>query len=148
MAKVEFSTTINRPLEEVFAYVSNSANNPQWVSVFIEVVKTSPGAIGVGTTWHDVGKLLGRRLESEGVVTEYEENRVYARKVTSGPFPAQLRAVFRPTDDGTRVNFTSEAELGGFFKMAEALVERMLRRQLETDVANLKDLLETDPVPA
>jgi hypothetical protein len=26
--------------------------------------------------------------------------------------------------------------------------ERMLRRQLEIDAANLKDLLETDPAPA
>ena len=34
------------------------------------------------------------------------------------------------------------AEPGGFFKLAEPIVIRMAKRQLETDFANLKDLLE------
>jgi hypothetical protein len=32
--------------------------------------------------------------------------------------------------------------MGGFFKLAEPLVVRMLNRQFETNFANLKDLLE------
>jgi hypothetical protein len=35
-----------------------------------------------------------------------------------------------------------EAEVGGFFKLAEPLVGRAARRQTETDMATLKDLLE------
>ena len=35
-----------------------------------------------------------------------------------------------------------EAALGGFFRIAEPIVVRMARRQMETEVANLKDLLE------
>ena len=34
------------------------------------------------------------------------------------------------------------AEVGGFFKLAEPLVARVVRRQMETDMATLKDLLE------
>jgi hypothetical protein len=32
--------------------------------------------------------------------------------------------------------------VGGFFKLAEPLVARVVRRQMETDMATLKDLLE------
>jgi len=35
-----------------------------------------------------------------------------------------------------------EMETGGFFRLAEPLVARMIRRQSETDFAALKDLLE------
>jgi len=40
------------------------------------------------------------------------------------------------------VTFVLKAEPGGFFKLAEPLVASMGKRRLETDVANLKDLIE------
>lgn len=60
MATVKLSTSIDRALEEVFTFVSNSENSPLWISVFIEVKKTSSSQIGMGTTWQDIGKLPGR----------------------------------------------------------------------------------------
>lgn len=35
-----------------------------------------------------------------------------------------------------------EAEPGGFFKLAEPIVARMGKRQVDTNLANLKELLE------
>ena len=35
-----------------------------------------------------------------------------------------------------------EAQPGGFFKLAEPLVKTMAKRSIETDNANLKDLME------
>jgi hypothetical protein len=35
-----------------------------------------------------------------------------------------------------------EADIGGFFKMAEPLVARAIKKQFETDVSTLKDILE------
>ncbi len=35
-----------------------------------------------------------------------------------------------------------EVELGGFFKLAEPIVVRISKRQVEADYNNLKDLLE------
>jgi hypothetical protein len=36
-----------------------------------------------------------------------------------------------------------DAEPGGFFKLAEPLVARITQRQWETNLENLKDLLES-----
>jgi len=49
---------------------------------------------------------------------------------------------FESVAGGTKVTRVTEAELGGFFKLAEPLVARMLKRQFETNFANLKDILE------
>ena len=53
-----------------------------------------------------------------------------------------LLYLFEPADGGTRFTQTFEAEIGGFFKLAEPLVGRAIRRQMDADMATLKDLLE------
>jgi len=139
--KIEISTVINRPVEEVFAVLSNAENNPKWSSAFLEVKKTSEGPIGVGTTWRGLGKFLGQRIETEIEVTEYEPNRKSAQKSKS-PFPVNQQMTFESVEGGTRVNVRFEAEPGGFFKLAEPLFATMVKRGIETDLANLKDLME------
>jgi uncharacterized membrane protein len=142
MLKIETSTVINRPVAEVFAVLTNVENNPKWASGFLEAKKTSEGPIGVGTTWHAVQKSMGQRVEAEADVTEYEPNRKFALRSKTGPFPVKLQNTFEPAEGGTRVNFKLEGEPGGFFKLAEPLVARMAKRNIESDLANLKDLME------
>ena len=144
MAKLEISTVINRPVEEVFAFVSNYENLPKWNSLSSEVKKTSEGPIGVGTTYRTVVKFLGQRIEGETEVTEYEPNRSCAHKAKSGPFPVENRLTFERVEGGTRVSLMTEGEPGGFFKLAEPLLVSMLKRQFEGDFANLKDLMEAN----
>ncbi len=142
MAKMETSIVINRPVEEVFAVLSNLENNPKWSSGFLEVKKMSEGPIGVGTTWRATQKALGQRIEGEAEVTEYEPSRKSALKSRSGPIPAKIWQTFEPVEGGTRVSIVFEAQPGGFFKLAEPLVMSMLKRNFESDLANLKDLME------
>ena len=40
------------------------------------------------------------------------------------------------------VDVVIEGEPGGFFKLAEPLVARAVKRQLDTDSATMKDILE------
>ena len=143
MATLDMSIVIKRPLEEVFAFLSNPENNPKWVSMSNEVHLTSAGPIGVGTTFRSVVTVLGRRLEGEVEFTEYEPNRSYAQKTTSGPIPVESRVTFERVDGGTQVTNHQVAEPGGFFKLAEPVLVRMIKRQFEADFANLKDLMES-----
>jgi uncharacterized protein YndB with AHSA1/START domain len=142
MATLELSIVINRPVEEVFAFLSNPENGPKWSSGSGDVQITSAGPIGVGTTYRTVRTVLGRRIEGENEVTAYEPNRSYATKSTSGPFPVESRVTFERVEGGTRVTGTLVGEPGGFFKLAEPLLVSMFKRQFDADLANLKDLME------
>lgn len=143
MAQVKLTPiVINRPIEEVFALLSNYENNSKWASGSMEHKKLSPGPIGVGTKWQGSGKFLGQRMETVSEVTEYEPNRKYSQKTISGSFPFEVRMIFERVERGTRVNVTVEGEPGGFFKLAEPLVVTMTKRQFDTDFAHLKDLME------
>jgi uncharacterized membrane protein len=140
--KYETSFVINRPIDEVFAYTTNQENQPKWQSRVLEMKKTSDGPIGVGTTWRGVGKFLGRRIEVSTVVTEYELNRTYAGRSTSGPFPIEARQSYEPVEGGARVTFTIAAEPGGFFKVAEPVLLNLYKRQAEAELATLKEFME------
>ena len=141
MIRIQASVTINRPLEEVFRFMTNHQNALQWQSGLLEARVTND-VVGVGKTWVDVVQFLGRRIEVASELTEFEPLRVVGFKSTSGPIPLEGRYAFEPDGAGTKVTFTLQGEAGGFFKLAEPIVVRSTQRQWETNLANLKDLLE------
>jgi uncharacterized protein YndB with AHSA1/START domain len=144
MARFEVSTTIKRPVEDVFAVLSDFSNGSRWSAGQAEpAVKTSDGPIGVGTTWHDVSKIVGRRFESDIEFTEFEPDRRIVFTMTK-PFPITSTVTLEPVVGGTRVSQTIQAEPGGFFKLAEPLVVTMSKRQLQNDLDNLRDLMDAN----
>ena len=140
---IETSVVINRPIDEVFAYVSNYENSLAWMTEVVEVKRTSEGPVGVGATYRDTVQFLGRRIENtNSEVTEYEPNRKFAIKTTSGPLPGAEEYTFDSVAGGTKVTRVTEAETGGFFRLAEPIIARMAQRLFEANSANLKELLE------
>ena len=142
MIKIEQSTVINRSIEETFAFLTDIEKMSQWMSDLVEARQTSEGPLGAGTTFSVVASPLGRQIENIQEVVEYEPNKRFTIKSTSGPVANEDEFTFEPVTGGTKVTRATEAEIGGFFKLAEPLVVRMLKRQFETNFANLKDLLE------
>jgi len=47
---------IHRPINEVYAFLSNFENMPKWNYYLMSVKKTSTGDIAIGTTFHQVRK--------------------------------------------------------------------------------------------
>lgn len=142
MIKVVGSVVINRPIADVFAYVTDLSTHAKWQAGLVEAAQTSTGPIGVGTTYRYVTLLAGQRLDTAGEITEYEPNSKYSFKATSGPILLKGGFTFETAADGTKVRMFVEGEPGGFFKLAEPLLNSMVRRQLETSLGNLKDVLE------
>jgi len=142
MARIEASVTIKRPVEEVFDLVTDIAKTSQWRSGISESSQTSEGPLGVGATMRVVARVMGRQLKTTLEVTEYEPNRKYSTRSTSGPIPYETSYTFEPVAGGTRVIFVGDAQLGGFLKLIEPLVVRQQRRQSEAAFGKLKDLLE------
>jgi uncharacterized membrane protein len=138
----ELSVVIGRPVEEVFAFATDPENDPLWQSTSLETEMTSGEPVGVGTTFRNTSKFLGRRIETAYEVTEMEPPRRQCVKIVSGPIPGSGCYLFEPAEGGTRFTQTFDAEVGGFFSLAEPLVARAIRRQTEADMATLKDVLE------
>lgn len=142
MIRVETSVVINRPPEEVFAYISNFENNPRWQGGMKEARFTSQGPLGVGSTYAQIATFLGRRVESSFEVIDYQSNRLVKATSTSGSFPITFTRIVEPVDDGTQVSAIVEGDATGFFKLAQSLLARMVQRSVDADYASLKEILE------
>jgi uncharacterized membrane protein len=141
--RVEESIEINRTLEEVFNYVSDVGNFPEWTAHTLEVRKEIPGPPQQSDRFILAIKSVGRRFETPYERTSYEPNRRYTDRAVGGPIPNQRwDYTFQEIPGGTRLTRTVEAEAGGLLKLLEPLQKRAAERQLRKDLKTLKDLLE------
>jgi uncharacterized protein YndB with AHSA1/START domain len=147
MVRIEHEIVVNRPPSEVFEYVTSADKLPEWQDGVLEAWKQTEGPVRKGTTFTEVRKFLGRRMESSVEVTDFEPERLFTLKSASGPVPFTVEQRFEPLDGGTRIRVFGEGEPGGFFKVAEPLVERQTKRMIEHSFATLKDILETGATP-
>lgn len=142
MARTEHTVVVERPPEDVFAFLTDLSSLPEWQSGAVEV-RGLEGSVGVGTRYVEVLKFLGKRFEATIEVTEYEPGRRFSIKTVSGPIPFRVEHRLEPSNGGgTKVNVTLEGEPGGVFKLAEPLVMRNAKRQVADDFATLKRLVE------
>lgn len=142
MFKFEKNGFINRPQQEVFDFVTDLENDPKWQSGVESVERTSNGPIGAGSTWRYQTKLLGRKVETEIEMVSYKPPHKASVKAIEGPVPFENTYTFEAQDGGTLLTVTGQAEIGGFFKMAERLVGKHIEKQIENDAAAFKTLLE------
>ena len=143
MITVEHTVVIDRPIEEVFAFMADVENLQRWAENTIEARQTSEGPVSAGTTCTVRSKAMGRVMAHHFVVTEYEPHTTYAAKSTSGPFPMHMRYSLEPTDGGTRVHTVTEADLGGIARIAAPVLTGMAKKQIAADHRTLKAMLES-----
>ncbi|MDX2005365.1 MAG: SRPBCC family protein [Meiothermus sp.] len=146
MIQLEDSIIIRRPITEVFAYVSDLCNAPQWQTGLLEVRKTSEGALGVGSQFTFVRKFLGQKLEASNQFTQYEPNRLISFVTNSGPVHVENSYLFEATPEGTRLTCKLEMKPQGFSRLAEPLIAASIRREMAAEFGYLKDLLENQIV--
>jgi uncharacterized protein YndB with AHSA1/START domain len=142
VVKVEHEVTIARPPADVFAYLTNMEKIPEWQATAVEG-RLESERLEEGARAVEVRKFLGRPMESTLRVTAFEPDRHFAAEVVSGPVSFRVDHRLEPDDGGTRVSFTIEGEPGGFFRFAEPVIERQVRRQVTDDFTTLKLRLET-----
>ncbi|HJO83392.1 MAG: SRPBCC family protein [SAR202 cluster bacterium] len=141
--KVELEIMIERPVDVVLDYITDISKFTQWAENAVEAVQTSDGPVGVGTTCRIVNKTMGKTLEYEFEVTEFDPGNRYTASSTSGPFPMSMTYVVEQVGDKTKLHSLTEAEPGGIMALAGPLMNRKIKKQFESAHKNLKKLLES-----
>jgi uncharacterized membrane protein len=141
---VKQSIVINLPAEDIFAYLSDLENQVDWSSVIIAVRNISPGTLHLGATVRSTIRFLGRWLDITFEIVECEPHRSLTIKSIAGVAPCLFCYQFEPAEDGGTI-VSQEAVIhltGKVLGLAEPVVTRVVRRQLEHDLMTLKDVLE------
>lgn len=140
MVRIEVSTEIQRPVAEVFSYVVDPKNLPEWNAI-VEESRASETPVRVGTKITGRARFLGRKIESVNEVTELVQNERFVQK-TAKPFPLTLTNMFATAGAGTKLTTVLEGEPGGFFKIGEPILARIAKKQFQAQLDTLKELLE------
>ena len=142
MAKAEQSVFIKAPVNQVFSYAMEPANQPDFWPSLLETTDIEPlPEGGFRNRW--VYKMSGMRFKGTSETTEYVANRRVVN-VTKGGIPSVQTWTFEPEPGGTKVTFAAEytVPIPLLGKMAEALIVKMNQREADTLLANLKDRME------
>jgi uncharacterized protein YndB with AHSA1/START domain len=142
MIAFQTSTRINRPIEEVFAYVSDPLNLPHWNSAVQAVRKTSAGENGVASTY-----LMERELPTGHAVNELEvvakqSPSEFAMRATAGPTPFLYRYMFFVENGETVMRLDAEVELPGVAALLPQPARRLVKKGVDDNLATLKQILE------
>jgi uncharacterized protein YndB with AHSA1/START domain len=145
MEAFENTVTIRRPVEDVFAFLADFENVPTWNHAIESTTKTSPGPVGVGSTYRQI-RSEPDRGEEGFEVTVFEPARRLAIEGEIGPFHARLDYRLEPVNGTTRLTNAVELEPSG---VASRLLAPLAGSRIEAAVAEnldtLKGILEAGP---
>jgi uncharacterized protein YndB with AHSA1/START domain len=138
---------IDRPVAEVFAYVTDTTNDPAWHTDILEVRKTPEGSIGMGTTWRLRIKPFMGVSESTSEVVAFEPNRKEVLRGATGPMEATLTYLFEPANGGTKFTRRVQIKVSGMMRLMQPLMRLMVPKRNAGFLRNLKGILEQQSPP-
>jgi uncharacterized protein YndB with AHSA1/START domain len=147
MPRIEREIIINRSVDEVFDFLADGRNEPHYNPHMLRAEQTSTGPVGPGTQFRTEVTTRGRSMEMIYEITAYERPRRLAGHTLKGPIAVQSTETFASVPGGTHFRWVMELEARGIFKLMSPLVARMMGRNLDTLLANIKRLLEAQQTP-
>ncbi len=143
--RFEDAVVVSRPIEEVFAFLSNPFSSPRRGGGSLGFRVTPPGPIGLGSTLRLRMVAFGLERTISGAITEWDPPRTATLSLANeGPVRSgTVRTTLEATTAGTNALTVMEINPRGIWKLLSPLVRPYLRRQMITRNQNMKRLLES-----
>lgn len=143
MRAISVGVDVERPADAVFGLVSDVESNPRWQRGMSSCRWTSPPPHGLGSTYDQVARFLGREIVSSFEVVEHMPGRRMKITSTAGPFPITETRTVEPLGEArAHVSAIVEGDASGFFRLAAPILRALVRRSVRGDYARLKRELE------
>jgi len=142
MINLDIGTLIDKPVKDVFAFITNPVNMPKWNSAVVSMEQITPGAVGLGTKFKNIGEMMGRRIEGEMEVIAYDPDSKYGFQMNAGPIQVNVTLTFKTVGTGTKLSLNAQGNPGGLFKLAEGVMQGRVKSMMEENLARLKSVLE------
>lgn len=119
---------VDREPAAVAAYMTDPANDPEWIGGLREVERLGDGPLTVGSRVRRVASFLGRRVEYVNEILALDEAQLDMESVKA-PFPMRITYRFEPAPGGG--TDVSNRVRGGGLRIMAPLVRRNVQRDLE-----------------
>lgn len=143
--RVEHSITVARPVEEVWAFVGNYANDPHFIDAVTKVELLFEGAPRVGARMRRSMRLpvVNKDVDTEVEIVRVEEGHAVAFRATGlGLSFVETREIERVDASTTRITFRLEGDPGGAVKLGERVMAWQAKRAMSNDLDALARALK------
>jgi uncharacterized protein YndB with AHSA1/START domain len=143
-ARFDVTTVIDRPIEEVFAFLADGTNDPKFSPRVLEIAKTTDGPPGVGTVYASTVKDAGVKTEREFKITEFERpTRIRWTETSKNQITVPEGGYdLTPEGNGTRVTLYNTFEGHGFGKLIAPMALRSARKGADRFGQSIKAAVE------
>ena len=118
---------VAKPLSRVYDYLVDFENTEEWDAGTVRTTRVS-GDGGVGTTYENVSRFLGKETELTYVVVALEAGRTIALRGENSSVIAHDTMQLSGDEEQTEVRYTAEFEFRGVAKYLEPLLILPLKR--------------------
>jgi len=141
----ELSISIDRPPDDVFAFLRDKDKHPQEEgSPVLVLEKTTPGPPGVGTCYREVVQMLPfYRGEILSEITRFEPNEHLEEDFRGAGMVGHLAYQFLPEAEGTRLIQRETLHYQGLLRLCEPAIRVILGRRLWVRLEEIKAALES-----
>ena len=143
MITIDLSTLVDRPMPDVFAFLSDPLNLPKWQVMIAKIEQVTPGAAGPGSKYKVSAEMMGRKIDGLMEITTFEPPTKFGFTNQAGPMQVTVTITLKPVGTGAKITLNALGNPAGVFKIAEGLLAGQVRSQMEANLARLKALLET-----
>ena len=140
MASIRRSAEVSKPIDQVVGYLKDFTHAEQWDPGTEACTRLDSGPLGVGSSWHNTSKFLGRRVE-----LIYRLERALPDRLTFvGTNDAATSTddlTFEPVGGGTRLTYHADIRLRGVARIADIAVYLALRAMAGEVMGRLRNLI-------
>lgn len=138
-------TTVDRPASKVWAVLADYANDPLWRTGVVEMTADPPGIVASGTRTIEQLRFAGRTWRNLGEVIAVTPGIRMAWRTVAGADAEGVRTVTAQSTDHCSVRLDLCVTPHGMQRPFGRLLARMLQRNLDRDLAALRELIQAQP---
>ncbi len=143
MVTLKETITVNRPIDEAFAYTAAWENIEGWDPGVASSSAKQAGEPKVGSAYDLILQFGSRQTPMEYVVTDIEAPRRVVLKGTGNMVTAVDTIEFEELEDRTSINYTAELTFGGVMAFVTKFMGSRLDKVGKDAVAGLKRELDS-----
>lgn len=141
MPEVLCNITIDRPIEDVFDYIHRPDNDAEWQPQVLE--RKVEDRIEEGTELHIRREILGRVIESQAQVLEYEPPHRSTSRSLAGPLQFEGGFYLEEANGATRVEFKADVKPTGAYEIGADEFAAEFENEIQANLSSLKEVLES-----
>ena len=141
MIKHEVTVHLNKPVEQVFAFLMDTSQLSTWQSNLIKSEQLTEGPLRTGSRFREIRRINNKETEIQGEITALEPNKRLETKTATKP-QAMVIYSLNPERGGTRLSYKFVLITSGLMRLLEPMIASSIKKGTEADFETLKRVLE------